>query len=420
MNSRERIEKALRHEQPDKLPIDFGATLVTGIHVSMVYKIRQYYGLDEPGIPVKVIEPYQMLGEIKPDLRNLIGIDVVNLDDGNTIFGYSLDEYRKWKFHDGTPLLIPKLFNTNINNDGTLYQYPKGDKNSSPCAKMPKKGFFFDSIIRQNKIDEKNLNPEDNLEEFNLLSDSDLDYLKEKVDYLNKNTQCAIMGNVISAGFGDIAFVPGPSLSNPKGIRDIEEWYISIFTRKEYIKKVFEGQCELAIENCKRIFNKIGNKIDIIFISGTDFGMQEGPFISKETFRELFKPFYKKVNTWIHENTSWKCFTHSCGSVYELIPDLIEAGFDILNPVQISARNMDPAILKKEFGKYITFWGGGINTQKTLPFGNPKTVAEEVKKLIEIFNKDGGYVFSAVHYIQANSPLENVVAMIETIRKYRQ
>ncbi len=227
------------------------------------------------------------------------------------------------------------------------------------------------------------------------------------------------MGLIASSSFGDIAIVPGPMLKNPKGIRDIEEWYVSTHIRKDYVKKVFEGQLEIALENYKKVNDAIGEMIDIAFVSGADFGMQQGSFISKEAYCELFKPFHKKVNDWIHQNTSWKTFIHSCGGIYDLIPDLIDAGFDIFNPVQISAKGMDPNKLKREFGKDIVFWGGGVDTQKTLAIGKSLEVREQVKEMIEIFSPGGGFVFNTVHNIQANVPIENLLAMIDIVKKYR-
>jgi hypothetical protein len=419
MLSRERIKKAINHEQPDKLPVDFGSTPVTGIHVSIVYKLRQHFGLDKPKTPVKVIEPFQMLGEIGDDLKEIIGVDISNLEDKGTFFGYSKENWKEWTFWDGTPVLVPELFNTDLNQDDSIFQYAKGDKNYPPSSKMPKKGYFFDSIIRQKPLEDDDLNPYDNTEEFKLLSESEIKYLKNEVDKIYDNTDYAIFGIVASSGFGDIAFVPGPMLPNPKGIRDIEEWYISTLTRKEYIKKVFQIQCEIAIENYKKVFNSIGNKINVVYISGTDFGAQDRLFSSIDTYKELFKPFHSKVNNWIHENTNWKCFIHSCGAIFDLIPELIEAGFDIINPVQISAKGMDPKKLKTTYGRHVTFWGGGVNTQMTLPFGSPCEVKKEVQELIEIFNKDGGFVFTPSHNIQGNVPIENIIAMLETVKKYR-
>lgn len=419
MDSRKRILTTLEHKQPDKLPVDFGSSPTTGIHVSIVYKLRQYYGLDDLGTPIKAIEPYQMLGEVKDDLKEVIGVDIAILEGKTTFFGFGKGNWKEWKLDDGTPVLVPGLFNTEKNDDESIYQYAEGDKNYPPSAEMPAKSFFFDAIIRQKPIVEEKLNSEDNLEEFNLLNDKDLIYLKETVLNLKRDNNYAVMGIVANSGFGDIAFMPGPMLKNPKGIRDIAEWYISTLTRKEYIKEVFGGQLEIALENYNRVNQTIGEMIDVIYVSGTDFGMQQGLFISLDAYRELYKPFHKKVNNWIHQNTSWKTFMHNCGGIFDLIPDLIEAEFDILNPVQISAQGMNPVKLKKEFGDYITFWGGGIDTQKTLALGTPQQVKEQVKKMIEIFAPGGGFVFNTVHNIQANVPLENIVAMIKAIKEYR-
>jgi uroporphyrinogen-III decarboxylase len=156
-----------------------------------------------------------------------------------------------------------------------------------------------------------------------------------------------------------------------------------------------------------------------VFITGTDFGTQNGPFISPASYRRLYQPFHRRVNDWVHEHTTWKTFCHSCGSIVALLPDLIDAGFDILNPVQCSAAGMDPQTLKDTFGERITFWGGGVDTQKTLPFGTPAEVREEVRQRIEVFGRGGGFVFNTVHNVQANTPAENLVALYEAVREAR-
>ena len=176
---------------------------------------------------------------------------------------------------------------------------------------------------------------------------------------------------------------------------------------------------EIALENYRKVNEAIGKVIDVVYVSGTDVGTQNSSFISKDLYRDLYKPFHKKVNEWIHGNTNWHTFMHCCGSIYELIPDFIDAGVDILNPVQISAANMDPLKLKSEYGKDITFWGGGVDSQKTFPFGTPAQVKEEVKRLIDVFSHDGGFVFNSIHNIQSSVPVENVIAMIDVVQEYR-
>ena len=167
------------------------------------------------------------------------------------------------------------------------------------------------------------------------------------------------------------------------------------------------------MENLKLYQEAVQNRIDVIVMSGTDFGAQNGPMISPEIYRELFKPFHEKMNNWIHSHTHWKTFYHTCGSILAFIDDFIEAGIDILNPVQLSAAHMNPEISKDMYGKKIVFWGGGINTQNTLPFGTPQEVKEEVNHLIKIFSRDGGYVFAPVHNIQSDVPVENLMVMFD-------
>jgi len=419
MNSRERIVATCHHQQPDKLPVDFGGGFQTGIHVTMVYQLRQALGLDAPGTPVKVIEPYQMLGEVSPDLRDALGIDTVPVFGTGTMFGFKAVEFKKTVFHDGTPILVPVDFNTEATKNGDMFQYPGGDRSVPPSALMPAGGYFFDSIIRQEELDEDNLNPADNLEEFGPLDGDEIAHYARNVERLYNQTDRALFCTFGGLSFGDIALVPAPFLKNPKGIRDIEEWYVSTSIRPDYIKAIFEEQSEIAIQNLARLHQAVGDKIAVIQTNATDFGTQSGPFLSGDNFRDLFLPYQKKINGWIHANTQWKTFMHSCGGIFPLLDDIIEAEFDILNPVQCSASSMDARRLKKEYGDKLVFWGGGIDTQKVLPFGTPHEVREQVKERIDIFNEGGGFVFCSIHNIQAKTPIENLKAMFEVIQEYR-
>lgn len=420
LTSRERVQLALNHQEPDRVPLDLGGSAVTGMQVNSVYQLRQALKLDPPGTPVKVIEPYQMLGEIKSDLMEVLGIDVVPLTPPKTLFGFRNEGWKPWTLFDGTPVLVPEGFNTEPESNGDILMYPEGDRSAPPSGRMPKGGFYFDTIIRQPPIDESKLNPEDNLEEFTPISDEDLDYFGREAERLYTETDKAILANFGGTGFGDIALVPAPWLKYPKGIRDVEEWYISTVTRRDYVYKVFERQCEIALANLEKIYQVVGDRVTALFVSGTDFGTQIGPFISPETYRQLYQPFHKQINDWVHRHTSWKTFIHSCGSVAALIPDFIEAGFDILNPVQTSAVGMDPRWLKERFGDRIVFWGGGVDTQRTLPFGTPEQVRAEVRERIRIFGRGGGFVFNTIHNVQARVPVQNLLALYEVVREYGQ
>lgn len=420
MNSRQRVEAALQHRQPDHVPLDLGASAVTGMHVSSVAKLRQALGLDRPGTPVKVVEPYQMLGEIALDLQDALGIDVVGLGGKRTMFGFENSNWKPWTTFDGTPVLVPEHFNTEPQPNGDIFMYPEGDRSAPPSGRMPKGGWYFDSIVRQPPIDEDHLRVEDNLEEFGPISEADLAHFASESRRLRAQSDRAILANFGGMAFGDIALVPAPWLKHPKGIRDVAEWYISTAARFEYVYEIFERQCEIALENLARIRDAVEDRVTAVFVTGTDFGTQSGPFISPASYRKLYQPFHRRVNDWIHQNTSWKTFIHSCGSVIALLGDFIDAGFDILNPVQCSAVGMDPRTLKDRFGDRITFWGGGVDTQRTLPFGTPEEIRREVKERIEIFGRDGGFIFNTVHNVQANTRAENLVALYEAVKETRR
>ncbi len=415
MTSRERVLTSLQHSEPDAVPIDFGSTAVTGIHVSCVAALRDYYGLERR--PVKVHEPYQMLGLVEEDLQQAMGIDTEGVFPRKTLFGFENRNWKPWRCQDGLEVLVPEDFRTTVDENGDVLIYPEGDLSAPPSGRMPKGGFFFDTIIRQEPLNEEHLNVEDNLEEFGPVTEADLEHFRAAVERA-ESTGRAVVANFGGTAFGDIALVPAPFLKRPKGIRDIAEWYISTRLRRDYIHAVFSRQCDYALENLARIFEVVGNRVDVVFLCGTDFGTQESSFCSRKTFDELWLPYYKRINDWIHRHTSWKCFKHSCGSVERFIPSFIEAGFDILNPVQCSAAHMEPEHLKSSYGDRITFWGGGVDTQKVIPFGTPEQVREQVLRRCEVFARNGGFVFNSIHNIQAQTPVANIVAMIEAVHEF--
>jgi hypothetical protein len=418
MNSRERVSLSLNHKEPDHLPIDLGGSAVTGMHVNTIYGVRQALKLDPPGTPVKVTEPYQMLGEVAPDLLDALGIDVVGLGKPANMFGYRNEGWKPWTTPQGVPVLVPGGFNTDPQPNGDIFMYPEGDQSAPPSGRMPQGGFYFDTIIRQNPIDDDHLNVEDNLQEFTPVTDEELAFVAREAERIYTQSDKAILANFGGTAFGDIALVPAPNLKHPRGIRDVAEWYMSTVSRRDYVYEVFERQCEIGIANLENIYQAVGDKVNAVFVTGTDFGTQNGPFISPKAYRSLYMPFHKRVNDWIHTHTAWKTFIHSCGSVRLLIPDFIAAGFDILNPVQCSAANMAPEELKREFGNQITFWGGGVDTQRTLPFGTPDEVRAQVRERIRTFGPGGGFIFNPIHNVQAQTPVENVIAMFETVRDF--
>jgi hypothetical protein len=419
MNSRERILAALDHRQPDRVPLDLGGSVLTGMHVSSVYRLRQALHLDPPGTPVKVIDPYQMLGEIGSDLVEAVEADVLPVPTPTTLFGFPKTGWKPWRLFDGTPVLVPAAFNTEPDENGDILMYPEGDRSVPPSARMPQGGYYFDEIVRQPPLVEARLDPADNCEEFTILSAEVVRYYAEESERLERTTDKTLFAGFCFSSFGDIALVPAPWLKHPRGIRDIEEWYVSTLTRRDYVYRVFERQAEVALANLSRLHAALGERVHVTLVTGTDFGAQTTSFISPQSYRDLYQPFHRAVNDWVHRHTRWKTFIHSCGSVLELIPEFIASGFDILNPVQTAAAGMDPRTLKERFGERLVFWGGGVDTQHTLPFGTPAQVREQVRERLEAFAHGGGFVFAAVHNIQAGVPVENLLALFQAVRDYR-
>jgi len=407
MTSRERLQAALSHQPVDRLCVDLGAGGQTGIGVCALHRLRQAV-LRDPDHRVRVHEPYQMLGEV---------------DDAptpSTMFGYRAEAWKPFVMPDGTPCLVPGQFNFTRDSSGDYLMYPEGDTSVPPCARMTCDGFFFDSVRRQDPVCEDRLDPADNLEEFGPIGDDDVRTYVDAVGRAHARTELGIYITIGGVAFGDIALVPAPWMRHPKGIRDVEEWYVSTVTRPAYVKAVFERQCEIGLANIRRLAGALGDRVQVAFVSGTDFGTQTSTFCSVETFRDLYKPYLKAVCGQIHRLTNWKVFIHSCGAVYPLIPEFIDAGVDVLNPVQCSAAGMDPRRLKREFGRDLVFWGGGVDTQRTLPFGTPDEVYREVRERIDCFFEDGtGFVFNTIHNILSNVPVGNLLALFRAVNDAR-
>jgi hypothetical protein len=413
-SSKQNFKATINHKQPDRVVVDFGSSPVTGIHAVIVEKLRDYYGLEKR--PVKIIEPYQMLGELDNDLIREMGIDVIGLGGENNMFGIPNKDWKLHKTFWGQEVLFPGEFNYTFNSNGDILIHPEGDTSVPPSAMMPKTGYFFDALDRQGPIDDSTLKVEDNLEEFSRVNEHDLKYWEEQVRDV-ENSGKGVLANLGGTALGDIALVPAVQLKNPRGIRGVTEWYISTLMREDFVREIYERETDIALENLKDLFRVIGNRIDVVYICGADMGTQNSTFCSPETFNRLWVPYYKKVNDWIHVNTEWKTFKHSCGAIEPLMNLFIEAGFDIINPVQINADRMDPVELKKKYGDRIIFWGGGVDTQGVFAFGTPQQVKEQVKRQCSILNEKGGFVFNTVHNIQANVPFGNVIAMLEALKE---
>jgi hypothetical protein len=417
LTSRQKLDQTLNHRDPGRVVVDLGSTAITGISASALTRLRRALGLKDS--PVRVHEPFQILGFVEEDVLSALGIDVVGVWSPSTMFGYRNERWKPWRLFDGTEVMIGEGFITSQDAEGNLYLHPNGDPVAPPTGKLPKGGFYFDNIIPKTSVDENHLDGKaDFAEQYSVYSDEECRFLEEQACSLYENTSLGLIGHLAGGSLGDIAHIPGPNLVNPHGIRDPLEWYIAHKTHPEYIKDIFAYQTDVCVQNAALYWEAVGSRVEAVVVSGTDFGTQRSEFISPDLFRELYKPFYQRINGWIHQHTTWKTFFHSCGSIVRLLDDFVECGVDILNPVQCSAAGMDPAFLKKQYGEKLVFWGGGVNTQATLPFGTPEEVRKEVLERLSVFAPGGGYVFNAIHNIQQSTPVENILAMMEAIRTY--
>lgn len=414
MTSKERVQAAFAHRQPDKVAVDFGGMCCSMVNAAVVRQLRDYYGL-EKRLP-KINDMSTMTAFVEPDLAECMGCDVQQLYNYGDTYGHTNTDWKEWTYR-GEAVLIPG--NATVKEDGTggYYVYPEGDDSCVPSGHMPANGFYFDNLTRTPEFDEDQADPEDNTEDYTRVSEAQIAYHKKVLEEV-KGYNRAIQVGPGYFGLGDANNIPGANLKNPKGIRDISEWYMAPLLYPEYVHAVFEKGTDIAIESFKKYWAAFGSDIDIFYVCGTDFGTQRGPLMDPKIFKEFYMPYYKKMNDWIHQNTTWKTLKHTCGGVFPILPYLIECGFDAVNPVQCSAEGMDPQKLKDTFGKDIVFWGGGVDTQKVLPFGTPEEVRKQVLQRLEIFSKDGGYICGTIHNIQANTPIKNIIAMVDAIKEF--
>jgi len=394
LNSRERVLRAINHQEADRVPIDCGGTRQSGIAASTYARLIEHLGL--PG-RVRVFDLYQMLAEIERPVMERFGADVVGLYRPKVVFDILNDRWKPWRLFDGTEVEVPGDFQPVTEPTGDLAIV----QNGTPIARMPKDGYYFDRLEKYPgaaHLDVDQVNPP-------LLTDEECEHYRLQSEAVYQNTDFAVV-----APMG-----PPYELFYGLGTGDFEAWMVTFATEPEYVHALYDKLTSVWMENLKRFSQAVGNRVQILQICD-DFGMQNAPFLSVKMFRELVLPYYKHGLDWVHENTKMKVFLHSDGALMPLLPSIIEMGVDILNPCQTSAAGMDPARLKQEFGDKLTFWGASLDCQKTLPFGTPEEVAREVEQHVKTFAPGGGYVFTSVHNIQANVPPENVVAMFDAAR----
>ena len=406
MTSRERVLAALSHQEPDRVPIDLGGTFVTSIAAQTLHRVRRHLGLEHR--PVKVYDMLQMLGEVEMDVVERLEVDVLPVEPPGMSFGLRNENWKPWDLPDGTPVLVPGALDVEVTPEGDfLLHTGAGDKRRAVAA-MPKDGFYFDHIGYGDWDPDWQPPALDDLRRVSAgwrWGDEIVSYLQHRAKHLRAHTDKALV--LGCWGAGGVHYVG-----------KLVDFWTLLGSDRGYVRELFEISTEAAIDNFRKLWDAIGGDVDVITFSGLDFGTQRSEWFSPETFRETYLPAFRKQFEWLHENTTWKIFEHSCGSLARLVGDLAHAGLDALNPVQTSAAGMDPQWLKDSFGDRLTFWGGGVETQSTLPFGTPEDVRAEVAERMRIFAPGGGFVFNPVHNIQPNTPPANVVAAYDAAREF--
>jgi len=393
MNSRERVLLALNHREPDRLPIDLGGTRQSGIAASTYHALKQKLGIRTP---TRVFDVYQMIAEIEQPILDRFGADCVGVLPQVVVFGIRNENWKPWRFPDGFEVEVPGGFNPIVEPSGAIMLT---NALGQVIAKMPKGGHYLDRMEKFPGA--AHVAPEDLVAL--LLTNEECDHLGARAETLFENTDKAI---ILRGG-------PAYELFWGMGTGDFQGWMMTLATEPDYVHALFERLAEAWLENLERTYAAVGNRIHV-YQFNDDLGTQDAPFLSERMFRGLIMPYYQRGLDWIHRNTAWKVFMHCDGAIYPLLPALVEMGVDILNPLQTTAKGMDPARIKAELGDRLSFWGAACDCQGTLSFGTPEDVAREVRENVRILAPGGGYVLASVHNIQAGVPPENVVALFET------
>lgn len=400
MTSRERILTALDHNEPDRVPIDLGGMRSTGIHAKAYRRFVDYLGYRD--LPVKVFDVHQMLASVDDEIRREVHSDAIELKRLNGGFETRIDSWNGRNiFDDGSRYLFPDGFDPKVKEDGSLVI----ERDGVEVATMPRGGHYFDRSYFP--LAHAGRKEEISVLVLPRLTGEEIEFLKAQLTGIRESTDCAVIG-----AFGGNFLEAGHSMFG------YQEFMERLITDRPLMEFFLDRLLETYLVDLEKYLSALGDDIDIIQI-GDDYGTQENTAISPRIFRSIFKPRLKTLCDFIHrKKPDLFIFLHSCGSVYTFIPDFIEVGVHILNPVQTNAKNMEPERLKSEFGRDIVFWGGGCDTQHVLPFGTLKDLEDDIRRRIDIFSPGGGFVFSPIHNIQAEVPPEKIFRLFECAYEY--
>ena len=412
MNSRERVKAALNHQQPDRVPIDCGGHMSSNFSVQAYRNLREYLGLAKSEL--YVCDIIQQLVFPEQDVLDMFGIDVVNY---GTEFKTHDEYWKEWQLQDGTPIKIPAYIDIRKEGDNSILYSSKG----KPLAIWKKGVLYCEQTYYplENYDSDDFSNLQDALDDVMWcafggppaplgFSGEDMAKRKASISRLRQSTDRAIY-----APFGGSIFEMGGFLYRQ------DNFMMEMMLNPERVHKYLEKVLEIYREGIKSFIEANGKNIDVMGFGGDDMGMQGGPQISPAMYREFFKPIHKEMWGYAKKlNPDIKLCLHCCGGIFPLIPDIIDAGMDAINPVQTSCKDMDVVKLKSTFGKDLTFWGGGCDTRDILPNGTPQQIKDHIRRNLDVMYRDGGFIFQQVHNIVANVPPQNIVAMFEAVKEY--
>jgi len=400
MLPRERVLTALEHREPDRVPIDFSGHRSSGITAIAYARLRRYLGLEAR--PIRVYDIVQQLAIVDEDVLDRFGVDTIELGRG---FALDDESWQQWVLPDGTECLVPAWVPLHREPGRWVIRSEDGHV----IAHMPDGTLYFEQTYFPLIEEDGPRSVSEAFEQCMWTATAappgpvDSAELTEGAARLRQQTDRAIIGL-----FGGNLFEMGQFFYR----NDI--FMMMLAAEPDKVHRFLDELVQIHLENLERFIAAVGEYIDVILF-GDDLGMQTGPMISPQMYREFFKPRHQLLWTRAKELADVKVMLHCCGAVRQLLPDLIEAGLDAINPVQTSCKGMDAAKLKAEFGTDITFWGGGCDTQQVLPETSPQQVADHTRKQIEILSPGGGFVFQQVHNIQPNVPPQNIVAMFDAV-----
>lgn len=400
MNSRERVLAAVNFQRPDRVPIDLGATGASGINAAVYDQLKKHMGI---ATPTRIHGTMLIMAALDPEVLERLHVDVLPLDPTVACWGRRpAEEGVRKKLFSGTDVYFAPGTDIDEREAGWFLK----DAGGRDLATMPDGGYYFDFLrptMSGARIDPAAFQPDGDV------PDEELERFAEHGRFLYENTDKALLGWGASISMFGLSSLLSDNITQGS----LDEWLCMLMAEKETAQEMMGRYTEATIKRLELFHQAAGSYCFAWGVASDDAGTQKSELLSPDLFREMIKPHYVRLCDWVHENTDWKTFLHSCGSIRGYIADWIDAGIDILNPVQISAANMEPDSLMEEFGGKVVFWGGGCDTQRVLPFGTPEEVRGHVRENIKTFNAGpGGFVFTQVHNIQQDVPVENIEAML--------